>query len=258
MSRTSESQPLSSDEVLDELAFLVTVEHALIVEYLSVSCALGYDLATADGGPATQPGRDAAKAARDLADLQMVRVGGLVRPLSRLRPMAELRRARGIKDPSGTELPLDPPTREQLEHLPEREESIAAAVDARYARLIPTVTAASGPEGDAFLRAAVQEGTLHATSVSGLLDLLADQPIADLLRATRRSGSTTSENLLLGISNRTYALLLGALGNFYGDLDSDAAGTFRLTALSTMEMMNDVNRALVHEGLLPPFQMPRP
>ena len=257
MSRTSESQPLSSDEVLDELAFLVTVEHALIVEYLSVSCALGYDLATADGGPATQPGRDAAKAARDLADLQMVRVGGLVRPLSRLRPMAELRRARGIKDPSGTELPLDPPTREQLEHLPEREESIAAAVDAHYARLIPAVTA-SGPEGDTFLLAAVQEGTLHAASVSGLRGHLADQPIADLLRATRRSGSTTAENLLLRISNRTYALLLGALGNFYGDLDSDAAGTFRLTALSTMEMMNDVNRALVHEGLLPPFQMPRP
>jgi hypothetical protein len=256
MSRTSENRPLSSDEVLDELAFLVTVEHALIEEYLSVSCALGYDLATADGGPVTQPGRDAAKAARDLADAQMVRVGGLVRPLSALRPMAELRRARGIKDPSGTEIPLDPPTREQLEHLLAREESIAAAVDARYARLVPAVTA-SGP-GDAFLEAAVQEGTLHASAVSGLLGLLAEQPIADLLRATRRSGGTTAENLLLRISNRTYALLLGALGNFYGDLESAAAGTFRLTALSTMELLNDVNRALVHEGLLPPFQLPRP
>ena len=256
MSRTSENRPLSADEVLDELAFLVTVEHALIVEYLSVSCALGYDLATADGGPATQPGREAAKAARNLADAQMIRVGGLVRPLSGLRPMAELRRARAIKDPTGTEIPLEPPTREQLEHLLEREESIAAAVDARYARLEPVVTASS--PGDAFLQAAVQEGTLHATAVSVLRDHLADQPIADLLRATRRSGSTIAENFLLRISNRTYALLLGALGNFYGDLDSAAAGTFRLTALSIMEMLNDVNRALVHEGLLPPFQMPRP
>jgi hypothetical protein len=25
-----------------------------------------------------------------------------------------------------------------------------------------------------------------------------------------------------------------------------------------MEIINDLNRALVHEGLLPPFQMPRP
>ena len=257
MSRTSENRPLSSDEVLDELAFLVTVEHALIVEYLSVSCALGYDLATADGGPATQPGRDAAKAARNLADLQMVRVGGLVRVLSGRRPTAELRRARGIKDPTGTEIPLDPPTREQLEHLLEREESIAAAVDARYARLVPVVTA-SGPQGDTFLQAAVQEGTLHAGAVSVLRDHLADQPIPDLLRATRRSGSTSTENFLLGISNRTYALLLGVLGTFYGDLDSDVGGTFRLTALSVMEIINDLNRALVHEGLLPPFQMPRP
>jgi hypothetical protein len=256
MSRTSGDRPLRSDEILDDLAFLVTVEHALIVEYLSVSCALGSDLASADGGPATQLGRDAAKAARSLADLQMVRVGALVRPLSGLRPMNELRRARGIEDPSGTEIPLDPPTREQLEDLLEREASIAAAVDARYARLVPVVTA-DGP-GDAFLQAAVQEGTLHASAVSGLLELLADQPIADLLRATRRTGGTTAENALLRISNRTYALLLGVLGNLYGDLAGDAAGTFRLTALSVMELLNDGNRALVHQGLLPPFQMPRP
>ena len=257
MSRTPESRPLSSDEVLDELAFLVTVEHALIVEYLSVSCALGYDLATADGGPATQPARDAAKAARNLADAQMVRVGGLVRPLSSLRPTSALGRARAIVDLTGTEISLAPPTPEQLEHLLEREEAIAAAVDARYARLDPALDA-TGLAQDAFLRAAVQEGTSHATSVSVLRDHLAGQPIADLLRATRRSGSTSAENLLLQISNRTYALLLNALGNFYGDLDSAVAGTFRLTALSTMEMLNDVNRALVHEGLLPPFQMPRP
>lgn len=35
---------LSREQVLDELDFLATVEHALIVEYLSVYCALGYDL----------------------------------------------------------------------------------------------------------------------------------------------------------------------------------------------------------------------
>jgi hypothetical protein len=59
MAQPPETQPLTTDQVLDEVAFLITVEHALIVECLSVSCALGYDLAGADG-PADGPGRAAA------------------------------------------------------------------------------------------------------------------------------------------------------------------------------------------------------
>jgi hypothetical protein len=161
-------------------------------------------------------------------------------------------------DAAGTEIPLGSPTREQLEHLLEREESIAAAVDARYARLGPAM-AADGPEEDAFsgdLRAAVEQGTTHANAVSVLRDHLADRPIADLLRATRRFGGTDAEKVLSRASDRTYALLLGALENFFGDLHSDRGGIFRLMALGAMDTMNDVNRALVHAGLLPPFQMP--
>jgi hypothetical protein len=41
--------PLSHERVLDELEFLAKVEHALVVECLSVCCALGHDL---DGGKA--------------------------------------------------------------------------------------------------------------------------------------------------------------------------------------------------------------
>jgi hypothetical protein len=35
--------------VLRELVFLATVEHALIVEYLSVQCGLGHDLPAGAG-----------------------------------------------------------------------------------------------------------------------------------------------------------------------------------------------------------------
>jgi hypothetical protein len=257
MSQQSKDRPLSRDEVLDELEFLLTVEHALIVEYLSVCCALGHDLATADGGPATQASRDAATAANALAAAQMLRAGGLVRALSGVRPTGPFGRARGIVDATGREIPLGPPTREQLEHLLEREESIAAAVDARYARLGPAV-AVGGPE-DAFsdaLRAAVEEGTTHANAASVLRDHLGDRPIADLLRATRRFGGTDAEKVLLRTSDRTYGLLLGALEHFFGDLNGDHGGTFRLMALGAMDIMNDLNRALVHAGLLPPFRMP--
>ena len=74
--------------------------------------------------------------------------------------------------------------------------------------------------------------------------------------ATRRSASTNPERVLLQISDGTYALLLTALWNFYGDRNSDLAGTFRMMALAEMDVMNDVNRAVVHAGLLPPFKMP--
>jgi hypothetical protein len=165
MSQQPENLPLSRDQVLDEVEFLLTAEHALIVEYLSVCCALGYNLAAADCGPATQSGRDAATAARTLADLLMLRVGRLVRALSGMRTIEVLGRARGIVDATGTEIPLGPPTREQLEHLLEREESIAAAVDARYARLGPAMAAGS-PEGEAFpdkLRTEVKQGYITRT-----------------------------------------------------------------------------------------------
>jgi len=145
-----------------------------------------------------------------------------------------------------------------LEHLLDREESIAAAVDARYARLGPAV-AVDSPGGDAFssdVRAAVADGVTHASAVSVLRDNLADQPVADLLRATRRSAGTNAERVLLRISDGTYLQLLNALDNFYADRSSDLGGTFRMMALAEMDVMDDVNRALVHAGLLPPFKLP--
>jgi hypothetical protein len=62
--------------------------------------------------------------------------------------------------------------------------------------------------------------------------------------------------VLLQISDGTYVQLLNALDNFYADRNSDLAGTFRMMALAEMDVMDDVNRALVHAGLLPPFKMP--
>src|SRR5690348_4703068 len=104
MTQQTPTQPLSKDQVLTEVAFLITVEHALIVEYLSVSCALGYDLAGADGGPADGPGRAAAAAAKNQADFLMLRVAALVRALSALRPTGGFDRAIEIADASGTKI----------------------------------------------------------------------------------------------------------------------------------------------------------
>ena|SRR5690349_68805 len=47
---------LTREQVLDELEFLAKVEHALVIECLSVCYALGYDLGPDEGGPTTGPG----------------------------------------------------------------------------------------------------------------------------------------------------------------------------------------------------------
>jgi len=258
MAQPPETQPLTRDQVLDEVAFLITVEHALIVEYLSVSCALGYDLAGADGGPADGPGRAAAAAARNQADFLMLRVAALVRALSALRPTGGFDRAIEIADASGTKISLDP-LAGRLEDLADRERAIAAAVDARYARLIPAMAVSASGE-DAFsddLRTAVQQGTNHASAASAVLEPLAGQPIAGLLLATRRFGSTDAEKALSQASDRTYWLLTGALANFYGSLGGDDPGVFRAAALNAMDILNLLNAAMVHAKLLPSFPRPR-
>ena len=54
--------PLTREQVLDELEFLAKVEHAVVIECLSVCYALGYDLGPDEGGPTTGPGSEAANA----------------------------------------------------------------------------------------------------------------------------------------------------------------------------------------------------
>jgi hypothetical protein len=175
-----------------------------------------------------------------------------------VRTVTALGRAGEIADATGMEISLEPPTREKLEHLLDREEAIAAAVDARYARLVPAMNADSH-DGEAFparLRDEVEGGTYHVDGLSGLRDLLAGQPIADLLRATRRDGDTDAEKALLQSSDSTYAQLLDALGGFFRDPFGDSGGDSRLVALAAMHSFDDINRSLVRAGLLPSFGMP--
>ena len=77
------ASPLSREDVLDELGFLATVEYALVVEYLSVFCALGHDLEADEGGATTDEGRNAVSAASTLAMDEMFRMFDRRRPPAR-------------------------------------------------------------------------------------------------------------------------------------------------------------------------------
>jgi hypothetical protein len=252
------SGPLSREQVLDELEFLATVEHALVVEYLSVHCALGHDLDAAEGGATTKQGRDAASAASVLALGAMFHLKGVNRGLVAAGRFAQLGRAASISGDS-VETVLGPPGPAQLERLLEREEAIASAVDERYARLRPAVTSDPVFEGDLLdeLRSLViDDGPTHAAACVTLRDFLGDLASADFLRATRREAADAFEQRLLDVSDRSYRLVLAALQERLAQEDLFVAGLFRGLAVSAMEGLDEINRVLVQRGLLPPFTLP--
>ncbi len=248
--------PLDRAQVLDELELLATVEHALVVEYLSVHCALGHDLEAEDGGATTEQGRQASDGAASLAQGEMFRLKDVNRALIAADRSAQLGRASSV--PAGSAaLPLDPPSRAQLEQLRRREDDLAAAVDARYERLRPAVTSDPVFDGDLLgtIRSVVEDGTTHADAVTSLRDALGDVPSAFFLRAIRRETNDAFEQRLLDVSDRGYQTIVTALGEGYAQQDFFAGGALTRFAVTGMTNLDDVHRLLVQRGLLPPFTL---
>jgi len=253
------NKPLTREQVLDDLEFLATCEHALIVEYLSVCCALGHDLPADEGGAWTEPAREAADAASILAQGEMFHLKGINRGLIEAGRSAQLGRAATISTETVAQITLEPPSAAQLRHLLEREAAIAAAVDERYTRLAPAVTSDPVFEGvllDALRSIIIDSGPTHAAALTALHDSLRHLEPGDFLRATRREAADTFEQRLLDVSDRNYRLVLSALQEQFAQSDFFVAGTFRGFAVSAMDGLDEINRVLVQRGLLPPFTLP--
>src|SRR4051812_4590754 len=250
---------MDREALLDELEALAGVEHALIVEYLSVSCALGHDLDEADGGATSDRGREAAAVAAQLAQSDMFHLSRLCRALADAGRIPALDRATSVPAPDGTLLPLGAPDAAALGHLLAREDALTAAVDARYTRLAPAVTTAPVVDGDLLdtLRGLiVDHGPRHATGFAALRDALGDPPQPGSLRATRREAADSFEQRLLDAADRGYGLVVAALRNGFGQSDPFAGGSFRQLAVSAMLHLDDLHRLLVQRGLLPAFPAP--
>ena len=242
------------DRVLDELEILATVEHALIVEYLSVCCALGHDLAAQDGGPTTDRGRQAASAAADIAFAEMIHFRDINRALVASKRSARLDRASSIETATG-QVSLVPPDEASLQRLLEREATIAKAVDEKFAHLAPAVTSDPVFEGkllDEWRRVIVENGPIHGDALAGLRTALQGLAPAQFLRATRRETNDAFEQRLLDTNDRMYGLVLSVLRGAF-DPNPDVAGAFSGMPFAAMQTMEESNRLLVQRGLLPPF-----
>lgn len=247
------ASPMSRDQVLDELGILATVEHALIVEYLSINSALGQDLPDDQGGATTDQGREAAGAAFSLAFREMIQFRDVNLALVEAERPAETGRAFSIKSGSAPEISLEPPSKAQLEGLVEREKAIAKAVDDRYKQLAPAVTSAPVFEDgllDRMKRLIVEDGPTHEAAL-GPLNSLGNPVPPDILIVTRRDTDDPFEQRLLDASDAIYRVVVATLRDRFAP---PAFGS--QTPVTAMEALNDIDRALVQRGLLPPFTAP--
>jgi hypothetical protein len=250
---TAAATPLTRDQVLAELDFLASVEHSLIVEYLSVHCALGHDLEPTDAGTAAQNVAAAAGVASSAAQSEMVQLS-LVKDalLSTGAPPLELTRAESVRGTSAAAIPLGPLSRQQLEQLVARELELARAVDERYARLRDTVAATPALfDGDVLVAVnKALDAADHSLFAADLKKKLDGIPPSVYLRATPHAPKDDLEERLLDLSDHSYRLLVRIVQIFFNPADQ---GVEFADAVDTMNAVDKVNRVLVGRELLPPF-----
>jgi hypothetical protein len=253
MNDANATATLSRDQVLDELERLADVEHALIVEYLSVCCALGHDLLAGEGGATSSEGREAANTAATIAQGEMRHLKNICSALADAGRTPSLGRASSITDASGGQVPLDPPTADQLRGLFKRERAITGAVDAAYTRLAPALTPDLFDDGLLQrLRDVANAGATHAQGTAQLLGGLGDPPPPDFLRVPRRETNDPFEQRLLSVSDLAYRLVIDALRSQFAQ--PDVFG-FRGLATAAMDALDASNKTLAQRGLLPAFTL---
>jgi Ferritin-like len=235
--------PPPSSEALDELDRLATVEHALIIEYLTISYALSPTPTSPDTGETAQRVNAAADAARRLSLREMHHLHQMNRFLTRAGRPAQVGRATSV-GPAGSEIALGPPTAEQLEVLAQRERAIAAAVDASYARICDALTAV-----DSFFICPD-----HGQSVAELLSGLEGIPPSEFLRVTRRVPSDNVERTLLEVSDQHYRLIVATLGASFAHED-ELGDELVNRSMTTMDVLDAINQLLLSRGLLPAFTL---
>ena len=253
------TQTLNREQVLEELKFLTMVEHALIVEFLSLYCALGHDLPEGDGGATTQQGRDARDQGFVNAQAAMFRYKALQLVLVEAGGSPELGRAVSISNRSGAEIALGPPTAEQFQRFLERAQEIASVIEERYADLLPAVTSApvfEGPLLEHVRAIVVEDAPTHTAGLANLRTVLPDDVPAGLLRATRREANDAFEQRILDASDRIYHLVLSTLREQFEHTDFFVSRSFRSLAEKEMLSLDDITRLLVQRGLLPDFTLP--
>jgi hypothetical protein len=247
---------LTREEVLDELALLSTIEHALCVEYLFVACVLGHGRPSADDDDDVDEKIDdaAGHALNGLAVGAMQHLRAVNETLVRAGRRPSLGRATTVAGDPGA-ISFAPLTAAQLDGLLAREYATAAAVDARYARLPtslePLVDPATGEDPLANIGTLVGRGSGHAAEFAALQKMLAGLTEAQYLRVRRDQPADDLERGLRDDADDHYERILASLQAAFAELSGVGEAVVVMFALGELHIQ------LANRGLLPAFTLPR-
>jgi hypothetical protein len=249
------SAPLTSDQVLDELDFLTTVCHAVLVEALTIQGAAGRDLPADQFGPINDQADGLAQVASGIALGEMFRLKRLNDALLAAGRPGETGRATSISSDSVPEISLAPLTPEQFIDIVPRELAIGRAIGERYGRLVPAVTTAPVFSGGLLtqIQGVIEDGQGYPAALAGYRDPLGGVPSGKVVRATRRESADDSEQNLLDTSDRAYRLLVELLGQAFTPPPEGQLGASVQPAIEAMNITDGINSELTRRGLLPPF-----
>jgi hypothetical protein len=218
------------EKLLDELDHLATVEHALCVEYLFLDCAL------AERGSGENLALAAMSQLRQLNDA-LVLAG---------QPGNMTRAAQVRGTPPVAFAPLDA---SQLDGVLDREYTIAAAVDARYAVAVGLLASVADldPELRDRIAATIASGAGHVAAFVSFRDSLAGLPF---LRPVREPADEV-ESTMRSMSQREYGLIVQLLENHFAGAADDL--TLLALARTAMRTLDDILTLLAERDLLPLF-----
>lgn len=244
---------LTRDQVLDELQYLATVEHALVVHHLQIYYAFGTDEELgAPGGAPSEQAAEVAKASLSIAVTDMRHFGSLMGLLGRAGRRPSVERPLHVLPMSGLAIPIGSLTPAHFEAFVDRQEAIASAVDGRYTRLESDL-ASSKPHLGGDLASEIsfilQTHVDHLAQVPRLVDGLAGEEPSKLLRARRWEPADDLERSLLAVSNQYYQALVAILQTRFShqELGGDLFGRSQ----TAMTELDGCNKLLVARGLIP-------
>jgi hypothetical protein len=249
---------VNRQKLIDELTAIVAIEHALIVDNLQISYALGThrDDVVTPLGPASPEGREAAGEARSIAINDMRHLKSLYEGQLMVGGRPQLGRATHVQPLSGPVIPLCSVSAAEFATFEARQHAVAETVDARFTALaaaLPRVDPPLDAELTQRLEGALGFAANHAERVEQLVAPIRLPSPAHHLRAKRIEATTDLERSLVAVSDEWYQTLVAMVEGWlaHDELMFDLSGR----AGETMTALDDFNAVLVGRGLIAPFHL---
>lgn len=256
-------EELSREQVIDELDYLATVEHALCVEYLFAHYSVAAPMQLPpDADPPTRRVFAAAFEVFSIAVDEMRHLRWVNEALILLGRPPNVGRADRIHRQLDRPFALEPLTPAQLDWFIEVErpsQSVASGIDGMYVRLLTTIDRRPDlfPERDRLvhlIKLIINEGVDHFQRFTAVKEQLAGLTPEQYLRPLDQPGDDLTHGLA-ELSNQNYAVLLGALSASF-TLGDRAAGALLEQSRRAMFSLHETNHVLAARAVAPPFTLP--